>query len=385
MVNTVRETNLLKRLIHNWKEPTAFAGSVKLLLQRAKAEGYKKGIQGIREFLEGQKEQTLTAYRRTTYPVQSYRCFTNFQLWESDLISLLDIAQFNNGMKYILVTVSCLTRKIYLRPLKNKTAQETVAAMGSVIKEAGGKPRYWKFDRGGEFVNKTVKDFFNKEGISLRVSQHINKANLSEIGVRRTMKRLSRYFIFKNTYHYVNILPELAQALNDTPLVSLSGLTPNKATEMVNKERTFGFDIWSDRIKKQERKNKKPDFKRVLNKQKRFREKDWVRVSLQPDKMSKSYAHTYSTPLYQIDTVIRDGTVPMYVLKDMKDRLVEGAFYPDELVKVTAPSKKQAFEIEKILGRRVDKASGEKQILVRFKGYGKEFDEYVPESAVVDI
>ena len=69
-------------------------------------------------------------------------------------------------------------------------------------------------------------------------------------------------------------------------------------------------------------------------------------------------------------------SVPVYKLTDMKHRLIDGIFYAPEL---QAVSKKDVWKIERILRKKGN------QVLVRWKGFGQDFDSWIPKSSVQNI
>ena len=72
-------------------------------------------------------------------------------------------------------------------------------------------------------------------------------------------------------------------------------------------------------------------------------------------------------------------TVPVtYKIVDTQGEEVKGTFYEPELQKTD----QIVFRIDKILRRRTNKKSGVKEIYVQWKGYNKNFNQWIPE---VDI
>ena len=67
-----------------------------------------------------------------------------------------------------------------------------------------------------------------------------------------------------------------------------------------------------------------------------------------------------------------------YRIKDTKDELIKGSFYEPEL----QATKQSSFRVEKILKRRKTK-SGKKEVYVKWLGYSKDFNQWIPEEDIV--
>ena len=72
----------------------------------------------------------------------------------------------------------------------------------------------------------------------------------------------------------------------------------------------------------------------------------------------------------------------MYLLADLKDRLIQGFFYGPELQGVSQLDSK-LFKIDTILKYR-GKGRG-REALVRFLGYGSDFEEWLPVTSIQSI
>jgi len=64
-------------------------------------------------------------------------------------------------------------------------------------------------DAGTEFINKEVQKFLKAEDIDFFTTNSEMKASIVEIFNRTLKERMWIYFIYKNTYRYVDILPDL--------------------------------------------------------------------------------------------------------------------------------------------------------------------------------
>jgi hypothetical protein len=72
----------------------------------------------------------------------------------------------------------------------------------------------------------------------------------------------------------------------------------------------------------------------------------------------------------------------VYELEDLNRKVIDGQFYEEELTPVRIMEQTQ-FQIDKIFATRVRR--GIKQHLVRWKGYNKDFDIWIPASGIRKI
>ena len=85
--------------------------------------------------------------------------------------------------------------------------------------------------------------------------------------------------------------------------------------------------------------------------------------------------------MYVIDNVL-DTEPREYKLVSLNGEKIKGRFYQQELVKVTM-NVGDTYQIEKILKQRVYK--GVKKVYVRWKGWDKSHNQWVPASDLVDV
>ena len=99
-------------------------------------------------------------------------------------------------------------------------------------------------------------------------------------------------------------------------------------------------------------------------------------------KFAKGFEQNYSTEVFKIAKVIRKSSQPVYETVDLKGTPIEGQFYNEELTPVII-TKKTEYKIDKILQQRIK--NGSREYLVRWKGYGPEFDSWVSATSIKKI
>jgi len=109
----------------------------------------------------------------------------------------------------------------------------------------------------------------------------------------------------------------------------------------------------------------------------KFRAGQHVRISKEKMKFAKGAEQNFSTDIFRIAKVIERRPRPLYELKDLNDTPIDGQFYQEELTPVRV-TRRTVYKIDKILDKRIRRGSLEYQ--VRWRGYSKDFDSWIPAS-----
>jgi hypothetical protein len=142
-------------------------------------------------------------------------------VWETDLLDVQYFRKFNDNYKYLLTVIGVFSKFLHVVPLKSKTAQTVVSALQSIFtdkkysKPYRQRPFTLRTDKGKEFLNKTFQDMLKREGIQFQVCKNPDvKCSVVERVQRTLHDRFSKYFTFKNSYRYIDVLHKFVSAYN---------------------------------------------------------------------------------------------------------------------------------------------------------------------------
>ena len=280
----------------------------------------------------------------------------------ADLKDLSGLAPFNRGYKWILVGVDVGSRKMYARPLKDKRTHTATEAMRSVFDgmEAQGLrvPYGLQLDLGREFDSREMRALAAKRGVRLFFTHDPGtKASVAEAAIKTLCGMLYKYFAVENTLNWVDVLADMVASYNDT-VHSATGMRPGSV------RLSDAAALWEAQREPAPRARPK------------LAAGDRVYVTRIPSRFSKGYKNKYTGELFAVSEV-RDTDPPTYLVEDAQGEVLKGAFYEPELAKVGAA--REFHAVERVLRTTRTKDGGRKH-LVRWKGYGPEFDQWVSDA-----
>ena len=228
---------------------------------------------------------------------------------------------------------------MHMVPLKVKTGAATAAEFESVLRDPKyrrRRPIWVRTDKGKEFLAREFQAVLKREGIQFQVCKNPDvKCSIVERAHRTVRNRIYKYFTYKNTYTYIDVLPKFVKAYNAT-VHAATGMAPAKVTD------SDVLAIWR-------RMNDKRS--RIRTVRPKFRVGQTVRISKKM-KFAKRYEQNFSTEIFRIAKVIERSPRPVYELEDLNKTPIDGQFYQEELTPVSVTSHTQ-YKIDKILERRV--------------------------------
>ncbi len=368
----------LSSIYFNPKHPASFSGPSKLHYIVKREGKFDIGLHHIKKWLANQDAYSLQ--RPLRYKFKRNRVVSSGldSRWDIDLADVSNIASDNDGVKYLLIAINVFTRFLWVEPLKNKTPDAVIKALRKIFSRAS-LPNIIRSDKGREFNNKNVRSFLVRKGITYYVTQNETKASYAERVIRTLKTTMYRYFTYEQTYHYLHILQDLVRDYNHRPHRSLNERAPADINQ--NNESVVWREQYIDPLIKQV-KPKSEKMNKSRRKAFKFNIGDQVRLSHLRHVFQRDYQEKWTEEVFIISRrYYRDG-IPVYKVKDMAEDPITGTFYANELQKVykTADTK---WRVEEVLKKR--KRAGRKEVYVKWMGYPKKFNSWIPEQDLQSV
>jgi len=383
----------LNKIYFDPGHPAAYSSLDKLYKTVLRENKFKITKGQVEEFLSGVNVYTLNRPvkkrldKSRKFKTQVYASEPNY-LWDMDLADFKNLSSENDGYKYVLIAIDVFTKKLYARAVKSKDTNNVKNAFLWVLKQAKTNPKNLRTDKGSEFINKTMKDIYKKKGIEHIKAVGRGKAVFAERVILTIKRLLYRYMINQNKLKWVKVLPEIVSNYNKTEHSTI-GIPPNKVTKK-NARGVWAQQFLIPQARKvlKERRNKIKSLKKEEVKKKRrtrvyykFKPGDYVRISLAREPFDRVYSQTFSREIFKVVQRYVRNEVVLYKVEDLNGKLKDGSYYQNELIKVKY-DEDQEFAIDAVLKTRVK--DGEKEALVKYKGYSSQFNQWIPEKNIVD-
>lgn len=308
------------------------------------------------KWLSGQDVYTLHKPIRHKFNRRRVLTLGINHLWQADLVDLTSLAGYNDGYKFLLTVIDTFSKFAYVVPLKNKSSQNVKNAFSSIINDSLVWPTYLQTDKGTEFLNSNFQKYLKENGIIHYSVESEMKACIVERFNRTLKNKMWRYFTYKKTYKYIDILQKLVNSYNNSYHRSIK--TKPSAVTYSNERQIFRI-LYPKKAKSMPVKFK-------------FKAGDQVRISGRRKPFDRGYNQRWTNEIFFIKNQIPTDP-PTYELEDYGKESIKGKFYEPELQKVKKLT--DVFQIEKVLKTR--KRKGKVEYLVRWLGYPPKFDSYV--------
>ena len=266
------------------------------------------------------------------------------------------LARFNKGYKFLLTCIDVFSKFAWVVPLKNKTGESLVNGFQSIL-DLGRSSEKLQTDKGTEFLNRNFQSLLERNSIHFFTTNSELKASVVERFSRTLKTRMWKYFTAKNNRVYIDILQDIVHGYN------------NSCHRSIDREPALVslLNVGQVRRKLYGKSWTKPGRK--------FKLGDQVRISKSRRTFKKDYLPSWTQEIFNVTKII-PRVPPVYQLRDYADDEIEGVFYAEELQKVHKSD--DIYKIEQILAEK--KENGKVKVLVKWLGYDKQFNSWLPKS-----
>ena len=240
-------------------------------------------------------------------------------IWNADLVTM----PTENNYKYILTVLDGYTRYAWVIPLKHKDGLSVSNAFKEIMKKSNRKPNKLWVDQGKEFYNEHMYKLFKfkKEDILEKDKNGEYKNQIYSVfnasknpTIERFNKTLTnklwKQFTIQGNQKWLKILPGIVKKYNNTvhKTINTTSSLANTDPSLVNVK----IDLPDS--------NEKPKFKIG----------DRVRIFKYKNQFEKGYRGYWTKENFKIKEILKTDPI-MYKIADLKNELIHGSFYANEL------------------------------------------------------
>lgn len=370
----------LEDIYYDGSHPAGY-GTARDMYNQSQVDGRNYSYRDIKDWLETQ--ETFTIFRqlpdkqisrpRVVVPQKQF-------MYDSDTCNMVRYEKSNNGYKYILFVIDILSRFCFSFPLKSLTGKEVARHLTSLLKS---KPcKFFRNDGGSEYSNKWVKDLFKNNGITQITTKNQTKAAFAERLIKTIKSVLRKYMYASNTFKWHDKLADVTHGYNHSyhRIIKMSPIDALKTEDSV---------LWRNQYlpTSKSRKLTKPKYLRKDKRKKqiglyKFNIGDTVRLARYRNVFTRAYDENFTHEVFTITTRSYKQGIPVYTIKDFANDSIDGVFYEPELLK-TKVNSDTVYKIEKLIRKKIIK--GKKHWLVKWWGWPKKFNSFVPDEDIKDL
>ena len=365
----------LQEIYYDTRHPASFS-SIEKLYNYIKFNSNKKiSRKDIKIWLS--KQESYTAHRPVRRRFKRPRVlafYKNYQ-WDTDTANMTKYKKQNDGYGYFAVFIDIFTRFLYTQAMKSLTGHEMVTVMEKIFERSQDQPYILRSDQGSEYVNREVGIFLKKEKVKHVYTFYETKANYAERVIKTIKLKIIKYLTANETFRWIDELDNLTYSYNNSKHRSI-GMTPCEASKESKK-----YDLW----KKQygtERKSKNLNVKGTTSRRYKFKLGDRVKISYLKNQFDREYSEKWTGEIFTIINKKMNQNIPIYQIKDYNNDIIHSYFYEPEL-QLAFLDENTIYKIEKIESKR--KRKGIREVLVKWKGWPKRFNSWIPEANITDI
>jgi hypothetical protein len=348
---TAEQERLYHEALRNYVQPghpTAFAGLEKVYRHYNKTLPRKLVKHMLTEvYAYGLHRKYKKPSQRTPYLVLWPREQVHSDLAAMTMYKGRWLPDVNDGVHFFMLTIDIFTKRVWLRPQRSKSAEDTLIALRDTFQavEATG-PRTQVgsivFDSGLEYRNQQVTRFLQNKGVRImKVDTTQVKAAFAERAIGSIKAIIYAYMTQYETYRWVDRLPQFEATYNNRLHRSIQ-CTPMEAEDPANLQR----------VKLQLMKN----YSRMLLRENVSRKSvlpvgTLVRIQRHKrDTFARGFHTAAFIELFEVVEVVSRHAVTMYKVRQVgTDRVLPRTLYRSELTPVSM----EEYRISEILDHRV--------------------------------
>lgn len=263
-------------------------------------------VSEVKEVLEHIDGYTLHREYKQPKQYNPYYVHNRREQIQMDLIDISKIKAANDGVRFLLVLIDIMTKKVWVYALKKKSASTVKRALTHWLNNLDEFPKIIKSDQGTEFTNLLVQQLLRSNNIEWQSASGTLKACIAE-RVNKTLQILIYKYLSENeSIRYLDVLPQLIKTYNTRGHKTLENMSPNEADRPENEGRIQA--IFHARYAKLAETRRQP----------RLQVGNVVRVKTDPKKItssSRAYAEQFHGEFFSIMRINRTLAVPLYYLR----------------------------------------------------------------------
>ncbi len=284
-------------------------------------------------------------------------------LFQADLVEMIEHSNVNNGYRYILTVIDVFSKYAWARPVLRKSGENVSNAMRDILTTTTDRkpflkpPKFLQTDAGKEFYNRQFQNMLHEFGITLYSTHSVKKASVIERFNRTLKTKMWVKFSAQGTFRWIDLLPRLILDYNS----SIHRTIKIKPRDVKRKDERMLQEIhfFNHRL---------PRRGKV-----KFNIGDHVRINSIKGIFEKGYEPNWSTGIFTIAEICPTAPVT-YKLQDYLGNPIPGGFYNEELRKTDFHD---IYLVEKIVKRRGNR------VLVKWLGFPNSHNTWEDEQNII--
>ena len=231
-------------------------------------------------------------------------------IWAADLADMQLISKFNKSFKFLLCVTDVYSKYAWVVSLKDKKGVSIVNVFQSILKKSNRKLSKIWVDKGGEFYNRSMKSWLEKNDIEMYSTHNEGKSVVAKRFIRTIKNKIYKYMTSTSKNVYIDKLDDIVHKYNN-----------KKHRTIKMKPIDVKDNIYIDFSKE------------VNDNDPKFKVGDHVRISKYENIFAKGYTPNWSEEVFVIKKI--KNTVPWtYVIDDLNGEIITGTFYDKALQKI---------------------------------------------------